>query len=209
MKGRSIIYTAEELAWIEARKEMPRRELCEMFCARFNRTVSLQNLKALCTRKGWKTGRTGCFHSGHKPHNKGKPFSPAGSEKGRFKKGRLPHNTRHLGHERLSKEGYVEVSVSEPNPRTGFERSYVLKHRYLWEKANGPVPKGHVLKSIDGDKANTSPANWEAIPRALLPRLSGGRWFKPYDAYEPELRPMVLTTARLDHAAREARKGAE
>ncbi|MEX3315705.1 HNH endonuclease signature motif containing protein [Sulfitobacter sp. PS-8MA] len=206
MKGRSIPYSAEELAWIEARKETPRRELCAMFCAKFNRTVSLQNFKALCSRKGWKTGRTGFFKNGQTPHNKGKPFNPAGSEKGRFKKGNLPHNTKYLGHERLSKEGYVEVSVDEPNPHTGFERRYVLKHRHLWEQVNGPVPDGYVLKSIDGDKTNTDPANWEAIPRALLPRLSGGRWCKPYDAYEPELRPLVLTTAKLDHAARAARK---
>lgn len=205
MKGRAIPYSADELAWIEAHREMPRREAHAAFCAKFDRAdVSLANYNALCKRKGWMTGRTGCFHADQVPHNKGKPFSPPGSEKGRFKKGQLPHNTRYLGHERTTREGYIEISVAEVNPHTGFERTYVLKHRHLWEQANGPIPDGHVLKSLDGDPANTDPSNWEAIPRALLPRLSGGRWFKPYQDYEPEVRPVVLTIAKLHHAAREA-----
>ena len=33
MKGRSIPYLPQELAWIEARKEMPRAELHALFCA--------------------------------------------------------------------------------------------------------------------------------------------------------------------------------
>jgi hypothetical protein len=30
------------------------------------------------------------------------------------------------------------------------------------------------LKCLDGNKQNTDPSNWEAVPRALLPRLAGG-----------------------------------
>lgn len=210
MKGRAIEYFDDELAWIEANKEMPRRELHAMFCARFERQdVSLSNLNSLCKRKGWMTGRTGCFPKGQVPQNKGKPMSAETRAKvmrTTFKKGNRPHNTRYLGHERITIDGYVEISVDQVNPHTGFERRYVLKHRHLWEQANGVLPEGHVLKCLDGDKTNTDPANWEAIPRALLPRLSGGRWYKPYDAYEPELRPVVLATAKLEHKARTARK---
>lgn len=207
MKGRMIPYSAAERAWIEAHSTMPRRELHALFCATFARKdVSLSNLNAMCKRNGWLTGRTGCFARGQKPHNKGKPFNPAGSEKGRFRKGRLPHNTRHLGHERVNTDGYIEISIDERNPHTGFERRYVLKHRHLWEQANGPVPEGHCLKSLDGDKLNTDPANWKAIPRAVLPSLVGGRWRKPMDQYEKELRPTVLTIAEAEHAARTAGK---
>jgi len=204
MKGHSIQYSEDELAWIKRRRKLPRKELHAQFCEHFNRPdVNLENLKSLCSRKGWLTGRTGGFEKGQTPHNKGKPFNPPGSEKGRFKKGNLPHNTKHLGHERVGTDGYVEISVDQVNPHTGYERRYVAKHRYLWEKKNGPVPEGHVLKSIDGNKANTDPSNWKAIPRALLPRLSGGRWYKPFDQYEPELRPTILAVAELEHAARE------
>ena len=68
------------------------------------------------------------------------------------------------------------------------------------------MPDGHCLKCLDGDKTNTDPSNWEAIPRALLPRLSGGRWYRPYASFEPEVRPTVLAAAKLEHKAREVRR---
>lgn len=205
MKGQRIPYTDTELAWIEARHKENRAETHAAFCATFHRTdVSLQNLNSLCKRKGWMTGRTGCFVPGQTSHNKGKkmPYN-AKSAAHQFKKGNLPHNTKHLGHERVSKDGYVEISIDEPNPHTGYERRYVLKHRYLWEQVNGPVPEGMCLKSIDGDKTNTDPGNWKVIPRAILPSLVGGRWQKPIDAYELPLRGTVLAIAETEYAARQ------
>lgn len=207
MKGRIIPYSAEELAWIKTRAQEPRPETHATFCARFGRTdVSLTNFNALCKRKGWLTGRTGRFETGIVPANKGRRMAHnPNSARTRFKKGQLPHNTRWLGHERVTKDGYVEVSVAETNPHTGFERRYVQKHRWLWEKANGPVPEGHALKCLDGDRTNTDPSNWVAIPRAMLPRLNG-RFGRNYDAAPPELKPTIMAVARLAHAARSARE---
>lgn len=207
MKGRQIAYSAEELAWIEAHREMPRREAHAAFCRKFGRSdVSRDNYKSLCKRKGWLTGRTGCFEKGAIPANKGKkmPFN-AGSAKTQFRRGHRPHNTKYLGHERLSKDGYVEISIAETNPHTGFERRYVQKHRWLWEQKNGPVPDGMRLKCLDGDRTNTDPSNWEAIPYALAPRLNG-RFGRGYDDAAPEVKPLILAAAKLEHAAREAQK---
>ena len=208
MKGARISYSAAEIAWIRAHSTWPRRKAHHAFCERFGRSdVSFDNFKALCTRKGWVTGRTGRFEKGITPANKGKrmPFN-ANSAKTRFRKGQLPHNTKFLGHERVSKNGYVEISIDEVNPHTGFERRYVLKHLHLWQQVNGPVPEGHCLKCMDGNKTNTDPSNWTAVPRALLPRLNG-RWTGVgFDAAPPELKPAILATAKLHHAARERRK---
>ncbi|WP_201271494.1 HNH endonuclease signature motif containing protein [Sinorhizobium medicae] len=153
------------------------------------------------------TGRTGNFETGSLPHNKGKkmPYHP-NSARTRFKKGQLPHNTKYLGHERVSKDGYVEISVDEENPHTGFERRYVLKHRHLWEKQNGPVPDGMFLKCLDGNKQNTDPSNWELLPRATLPYLNGHRGFD-YEAAEPEVRPAIIAVAKLRHAVKAKAKG--
>lgn len=210
MKRRRIAYSETELWWIEGHRDLPRKEAYALFCKTFARDdVIFDNFKALCTRKGWTTGRTGRFEKGSVPANKGKtmPFN-ANSAKTQFKKGQLPHNTKHLGHERVCKDGYVEISVDETNPHAGYERRYVLKHRWLWEKANGPVPDGHVLKCLDGDRTNTDPANWVAIPRAMLPRLAGRQDLGKlgYDEASPELKPIILTTAQLEHAGRQARK---
>lgn len=206
MKGRPIRYSARELAWIEFHSKENRREAHTLFCRKFERQdVSLASFNALCKRKGWMTGRTGCFEKGIVPANKGKkmPYNP-NSARTQFKKGNRPHNTNYLGHERVSKDGYVEISIDETNPHTGFERRYVLKHRYLWEQKNGPLSDGLALKCLDGNRTNTDPSNWEPISRALLPYLNGHRGFD-YEAAEPEVRPAILTIAKLKHARKRAK----
>lgn len=197
MKGARIAWSDAELVWIAGNSGLPRRDLHARFVAQFGRSdVSVDNIKALCTRKGWTTGRSGRFEKGQAAHNKGRkmPFHP-NSAATRFRKGNVPHNTKWLGHERVSVDGYVEISVAEENPHTGFERRYVQKHRWLWEQQHGPVPDGMCLKCLDGDKTNCDPSNWEAIPRAMLPRLAG-RWTRNYDSAEPEVKPALLAIAK-------------
>lgn len=209
MKGADIRYSARELAFIKRRRKMTRRALHAEFVRAFRRKdVSVDNLKSLCTRKGWRTGRDGRFPKGVIPANKGKkmPYNE-NSARHRFKKGQLPHNTKYAGHERLSKEGYIEISVFQTNPHTGFERRYVLKHRWLWEQKYGPVPEGMVLK-CKGNRLNTDPSNWELIPRAMLPRLNG-RFGRNYDEAPAELKPSIMAVAKLAHQLGEARGKAE
>lgn len=203
MKGVKIEYTPEELSWIKKHKTDERKKAHAKFCEKFNRQdVSMQNYNALCKRKGWLTGRTGCFAKGQKSWNLGRkmPFS-ANSAKTQFKKGNTPHNANYQGHERVTKDGYVEISVDEENPHTGFERRYVLKHKYLWENINGKVPEGHCLKCLDGDRQNTNPINWELIDRAMLPRLSG-RFGRGYEDAAPELKPTILAISKLEYKAK-------
>jgi len=211
-KGSQIRYSKDELAWIKRHRTLPRREAHQRFCEKFGRSdVTVDNLKALCTRKGWKTGRDGRITKGTAAWNAGKKMPPGkggnhpNARKTQFKKGKLPHNTRFLGHERVSKDGYVEVSIDEPNPHTGFERRYVLKHKYLWEKKNGKLPKGMCLKCLDDNRLNTDPSNWEAIPRGALPFLNGHRGYY-YSEMPDELKPSVLALAKLKHAKSKARK---
>jgi hypothetical protein len=204
---RVIPYSRKELAWIEKNAIVPRRLLHELFCGRFNRMdVSIENFRGLCKRKGFKTGRDGRFTPGTIPPNKGKkmPYN-ANTASTQFKKGHLPHNTKYLGHERISREGYSEISVAETNPHTWFERRYVLKHKYLWEQKHGPVPQGMCLKALDGNRLNTDPANWELIPRAMLPLMNGFRG-PNYQAADPEIRPVILALTKLRHAALNCRR---
>lgn len=99
------------------------------------------------------------------PFNKGKKQSEYITKEGlektkktRFKKGNEPHNTNYNGHERTTDEGYIEIRIKKGK--------YVLKHNFEWEKINGKIPDGHCLKSIDGNKKNTSADNWKLITRA-------------------------------------------
>lgn len=209
MKGHPIPYSAAELVWIKANAAMPRDALTADFNSRFGRKVAAAAIKALCWRKGWKTGRDGRFTPGLTPHNKGRPAPlHANSVATRFQKGNVPHTTRHLGHERETREGYIEVSVAVPNRHTGFWRSYVLKHVWRWQQVHGPVPEGMCLKCRNGNRADTEPDNWELVPRAILPRLNGGRAQRrmAYDAAPAELKPTLMAVARLEHATAKAKR---
>ncbi len=205
--GKSLLFTVEQTEWIKANAALSRAETHTQFCTAFPATnITQAQLTAYRKRAGIKSGRTGHFVKGQEPVNKGKkmPYHP-NSARTQFKSGQRPHTYRGPGHEMTCpKDGYVYLIVAEKNPHTGSATRRVLKHKWLWEQANGPIPDGQCLKSIDGDRTNTDPGNWMAIPRGLLPRLSG-RWTNlNYDKVEPELRPYILAAAKLRHAAKTA-----
>ena len=77
-----------------------------------------------------------------------------------FKPGQRVHNEKYDGYERLSKDGYIEVRVKKGK--------FVSKHRLLWEKNHGPIPKGFNVVFKDGDRSNIKLDNLEMISDAAL-----------------------------------------
>lgn len=205
MKGKKVNWLPDELAWIKKNRKMARSVAHKLFCKTFQRTdISLSNYTSLCKRKKWFTGRTGQYSKGSIPANKGQkmPFN-ANSARTQFKKGHLGGNAKEnkkpVGHEKVSEEGYLVRKINNNFP---LQSRWRAVHLIRWEEENGPIPKGHCLKCLDGDKSNTDPTNWTCIPRALLPRLAG-RWTVPYDDAAAELKPTILAVAKLQHANRE------
>lgn len=209
MKGRQIRYSDEELSFVEWRQAMSRRALHAEFVAKFGRPeVTLDQIKALCSRKGWSTGRTGCFEKGTTPFNKGKPHPARGrAAETQFKKGSMAGAAaakyKPIGTERFNKDGYLERKIHDGMP---LQSRWRLVHLIRWEELNGPLPGGSALKCLDGNRRNTEPSNWRAVPRALLARL-GGRYGRGYDAAPSELKPTILAISELEHAARERDRG--
>ncbi len=76
----------------------------------------------------------------------------------RFQKQHLPHNVKYDGYEHLTKDGYIEVRVAL--------RKYVLKHKLIWEAANGKIPPKHCIWYKDGNKQNVTLDNLEMISQA-------------------------------------------
>ncbi len=197
-------WSAEELAWVEAHRTMERPAAVALFNAKFGKNVQLAAYGSLCKRKGWPTGRDGRIKPGNIPMNKGKkmPFN-ANSARTQFKKGNVsPHKVRPIGHEWLHPNGYVYIIIPETNPHTGFKQRSVIKHTYLWEQKHGPVPDGMCLKCKDGNRANCDPSNWELIPRGVLPLLLGLHDGIEYDAAPEQLKPVIMTRAKLRHKAK-------
>jgi hypothetical protein len=76
-------------------------------------------------------------------------------------KGHKPWNYKPVGTERTNTDGYVEIKTADPN-------KWRPKHIIIWEKANGPVPKGYVVIFADGNKQNVVLNNLLLISRKEL-----------------------------------------
>ena len=103
------------------------------------------------------------FVKGQEPANKGKRIEEFMSEEGikrssrtRFKAGHRPHNQRDIGTECVHGDGYVYLRI---------ESGCVLKHRYVWEQANGEVPEGYVVAFRDGNRQNCDISNLYLLSR--------------------------------------------
>lgn len=214
MKGRAIPYSATEMAWLEANRLMPIGEYLLAFHAAFGRPeVTSVHLHSLRKRKGWKTGRTGCFEKGAVPVNKGKPCAPGtggrhpNARRTQFAKGSRTGKANKIykpvGSERISKDGYRQRKIHDGLP---MQSRWQSVQRIEWEAAHGPIPVGHALKCLSDDKLNTDPSNWEAVPRGLLPRLNG-RFGRGFDAAPAELKPAILAVSKVEHALRTHGKG--
>lgn len=82
-----------------------------------------------------------------------------------FKSGNLPHNTKPIGYERLSRDGYIEVKVKMRPSNPKCNDNFVPKHKLVWEAANGPVPEDCVITFKDGNKQNIALENLACITR--------------------------------------------
>lgn len=193
MNSRAIKYSAKERDFIKNNCTLPKRELHAVFCKEFNRNdVSAENTNAFRKRNGWKTGRTGRYETGNIPHPNAKPKGP---NKTSFKKGNVPVNVKPIGHERITKDGYIEVKVLEQNPYTGASTRYRLKHQLVWGKHRGKVPAGEILHFIDGTRTNCDIANLEVIPRGVGAILNK----KQHSSLPNEIKPVVKTLAKLQY----------
>jgi hypothetical protein len=146
-------------------------EITGMFNKKFGFTIGVKAMGSLLKKHNLENGRDSRFRPGNVPTNKGKKgYCPPGSEKGWFKPGQKPHNTMPLGSERVTVYGYVEVKYSE--------KSGPMKNRWkgkqvlMWEKANGPVPKGHVVVFADGNRRNFKLSNLVLVSRKELAVLN-------------------------------------
>lgn len=156
-------------------------------------------------RRGDGRGGATRFKPGQTPLNKGKKhpkgWAPGRMRDSQFTKGQAGWNWQPIGSERLI-GGYLYTKSSDFR-LVPYTVNWRPTHVLNWEAAYGPLPDGHCLKSVDGDRLNTDPTNWQSVPRAILPRLNGGRGGRlGYDQAPTELKPTIMAVAKLSHAAK-------
>jgi hypothetical protein len=131
-------YTPEEIQFVK--KNIRGRSyvnMAKMFNERFGLRITLKQMECLIYKHGLRNG-IGIFLPGHVPHNIGKThkpweghYSPVGSER--------------------SDNGYIVVKSGHS--------TWKRKHAVIWEKANGKIPKGHIVIFADGNRRNFDPDN--------------------------------------------------
>lgn len=154
------------------------KELTDLFNKRFGTNYKISQIKAFKQRNKLDSGITGHFKKGQKSWNKerkGIRYSPATE----FKKGHKPANRLPIGTERLKRDGYVYVKIQDGK----LNKNWKQKHIILWEKHNGPLPKGHVVIFADGDRTNITIENLILVNRSELLTMNRHNLF--YD--DPEL----------------------
>lgn len=185
-------------------------EIREIMTAEFGDHFGGKRIAAALKRYGIKTGRTGRFEKGHEPANKGKTWdefmSPEGQAASRatcFKKGEVngiaAKRSQPVGTERVSKDGYVEVKVSEGLQRKP-NSNFRMKHHIVYEQAHGAIPEGCNVVFADGDRRNFDPSNLVAVSRPLWATIT--RLNMPY--FDAESLRTCMAAARLKSATRAA-----
>lgn len=146
------------------------QELADLINLQFGLNVTRMQVKNFKNNRRIDSGLTGRFEKGRIPVNKGtKGMFNVGGISTSFKKGERPPNYKPIGSERIDKHGYIQLKVSDEGK---YSDRWKLKHKLMWEEANGPIPKVHCLIFLDGDKKNISLDNLQLITRAQLVRMN-------------------------------------
>lgn len=156
-------YTEEQKKFIKEKANgIGNMELTSLVNSKFSLQLTVQQIKGYKNNHKISSGLTGRFEKGIIPFNKGKKMPTVGRmAETQFKKGQQPANYKPVGSERIdSKDGYILVKVRDDG--TWPER-WRLKHRVLWESVHGPIPKGHRLIFLDGNKLKVTIENLKLV----------------------------------------------
>jgi hypothetical protein len=117
----------------------------------------------------WKTlprpkVNAGAFKPGHTSWNKGLKGVCVGGEETQFKKGDLPHNTRPMGSLRIS------FRLNKPKEKPCLEikvghKKWIPYARYVFAQYYGEIPKGMIIRHINGKVFDNRLENLECISR--------------------------------------------
>lgn len=191
-------FTPKQILFLrDAYTSMSRRDLTNIFNERFSMAISEGRITAYLKNHRIRSGRTGRFKKENVPWNFNKK-GYMGANSTSFKPGNMPKNKRRLWSERITCDGYIEISVPERNLHTGAPTRFKAKHVWLWEMKHGPVPKGHVLMFTDGNRLNCNISNLLLVDRVELLTLNS----HDYCGTHNELKPSVLALARLEARAK-------
>lgn len=135
------------------------KEMTHRVNAHFGAEYTHKQLRSYYKNNQLNSGVTGRFQKGQVSPNKGRfGYAAPGCEKGWIKKGSAPHNQLPVGSKVFRTDGYLWRKISDPD-------IWKQEHVLVYEEANGPIPNGHIITFLDGDRTNVAPENLAIITR--------------------------------------------
>lgn len=173
------------------------KELTQRFNNEFNMNISESAIANIKNKYKLQSGIVGGqFVKGQTSFNKGKKWSEYISEEGQrnsrkttFKKGNIPANRRPIGSERITKRDGVLIKFRDGHKT----RNWMPKSRYIYEKANGKIPKGHKVIFADGNNRNFDLDNLVLVSNAEELIMNRNNLFKK----DAELTKAGVAVAKL------------
>ena len=151
------------------------KEMAAKLNETFGTNYTHSQLKAWYGRHKLNSDITGFFPKGHVPANKGqKGICYEGSKATQFKKGSKSANWVPIGTERIDRDGYIQVKITDGK----LNKNWKAKHILVWETDNGPIPEGHVVIFGDRNLSNFELDNLILVSRAQLVRLNQNNLIK-------------------------------
>ena len=189
-------WTKEEIEYLkEITPGHHHKEILDLMNEKFEYQFGLKQVAGAIKRYNLKTGFTGHFKKGSEPWNKGTK-GLTGPNRTSFKKGETTQpNYRCVGSERINRDGYVEVKIKDP-------ATWELKHRVVWEKHYGKVPKDHNVIFLDKNRNNFNIDNLACISRQELLMLNRHR----LNSENAEITRMGISLAKLMSKSSEVKK---
>ena len=184
-RWRNRLLTEEQHRFlVRAYRKHTLRESINLLNSKFGLTLSKAQAKNYCVSNQIYAGAVGRrrqessrFKSGRRPWNKGKKGwlkkSYAKMVATQFKPGKEPLNIKSMGSERINSCGYPEIKIDAINPYSGYRGVWQRKSCLVWEKANGPIPKGYAVVHMDGNRLNCALENLALLSRRELLALNG------------------------------------
>lgn len=195
----SRLFTDEQEKFIKENvKGTLTADLTDLVNKTFGTSYTVSQVRNLKNRRKWRSDLTTQFKKGHKPFNTGlKQIDYLTAEQiektkaTRFKKNSVPPNWKEIGSTRLSKDGYLEVKVSDLKGN----KNYKAYHRIVYEEHHGvKIKEDEAIVFLDQNKMNFNIDNLKLVKRREL-----GKFNKEYAKMKhPELNEQILNLIKFE-----------
>jgi len=168
-------------------------EVTEMLNRAFGTSFTVEQVQAAKKRYHLPSGVDTRFRKGHDSPNKGQRITEAqyrSLSPTFFKKGHKPANRLPVGTIVKNSEGYWLQKIRDSGVR---RQDWVFCHRQIWESLHGPIPPGHLVTFLNGNKDDLDPANLALVSREEHAALT----MRNLRSEDPEITQNGVYIARL------------